>query len=618
MCGFTGFVDLNNKNYLNYNSILTECSNDISFRGPDESKNLLIYEKGIYLSFQRLSFQDLTKNGSQPMLSESNKYLLLFNGEIYNFRNLQRKLKNQNYNSDSRILLEYIELYGISNFIENVDGMFSIVLIDLNSRKIFFISDLFGQKPLYYSINDKLLYFSSDLRTSKNHPNLVRDIDKKSIGLYFKKNFIPAPFTIYKNFNKIMSNELIEISFDKKIELTKKYNYSYFSEDKNNNNFNKKNFQNILNNSIEEHLNSDVEIGTFLSSGIDSSLITSIASKKNSKIKSFTMGFKENKFDESSAALDIANHLKIKNVKIIFDDNNLDEMIFNTSHTFSEPFSDSSQLPYKALCKESSNHVKGVLSGDGGDELFGGYNRHIWAPWFFKYSKFNFLFKSLKIFKDLNFFNLIDKFGYIYAAEKINRLIEALMKREKYEDFYDDLTSHHEFKYILDNIENHKTDLSKYQNVKDLRSRTMLLDLFYYLPNDLMVKSDRSSMIHGLEVRSPLLSKNIYNYVDNINPKFHFNSGNKKLILKNLLSDFLPQNLINNSKRGFVAPVNIWLKNNLKNILNKYLTKEKLSHGLFNEKLIIKNYNDFLNGKNNYYAIWDLLIFQIWFDKYHN
>ena len=619
MCGFTGFLDVSKKNFIDYQSILNQSSKDIFHRGPDESKNLVLNENGIYLNFQRLSFLDLSENGSQPMFSKSKRYILLFNGEIYNYLELKNKIPISD-NSDSRILLEYIEFFGISNFLQNVDGMFSIVLIDLNLKKVFFISDFFGQKPLYYFLNEDLLYFSSDLRTSKNHPNLSQDIDNESINLFFRKNYIPAPYTIYKNFKKITPNQIIEISFNNKIKLLNKNNYFHLSKNRNKP-FIKNDLKKLLNESVYEHLNSDVEIGTFLSSGVDSSLITSIASKKNHKIKSFTLSFKENKFDESVTASKIAQSLKIENIKVNFDDNNLEEKVFETANIFSEPFSDSSQIPYHELCRYSSNYVKGVLSGDGGDELFGGYDRHIYAPLFFEYSNYKLILIFLKIIKKYNLDNIFSYFGYIYPGEKINRLINALIKKDKFSNFYNDITSHHEFHNIQDkfNISFNNNFISdEFDSVKELRLRTMLYDLFYYLPNDLMVKSDRSSMYNGLEVRSPLLSKKIYNYVDKIDPNYHFKFLKKKVMLKSVLSDYLPAKFINNNKKGFVAPINKWLRENLNYFLEKYTSKQKLSHGLFNEKLITENISDFKKGKNNHYAIWDLLIFQIWFDRYHN
>ena len=620
MCGFVGFID-NSVTHFDYEKIISKCGQDISFRGPDESKNYIDFPNKIFLSFQRLSFRDLSTNGSQPMLSYNNRYLVLFNGEVYNFQFLLSELDifSDEIKSDTRLLTEYISQYGIYNLLDKLDGMFAITVIDLQKKKVFFISDQFCQKPLYFSIQNNILFFSSDIRTINNHQNFKTIISKKSLSIFLKKNFIPSPLSIYENVNKLEAGTLIEINYKNNLTIDKVIKYKKsFDNNLEVSKFNIETLDQKLNQSVLEHLDSDVEIGSFLSSGIDSSLITAIASKHNKKIKSFSLGFVQDQFDESKDASDIADFLKIKNHRIEFNENKLEQLLFTVSDIYSEPFSDSSQVPYIALCQKTSSYVKGVLSGDGGDELFGGYIRHQLSDTLFS-QRNNFIFKLFFLLINNKLSSkILNLFGVIYPLEKLNRLDKAL-KSQNIVDFYDNLTSHHEFTNLVKNFKENiyldefiKEDLNSSKNI-------MIFDQNFYLPNDLMVKSDRASMYYGLEVRSPLLSKQIYDYSNSLSKVELLTKKNiQKYCLKSVIEKYLPKNFISKRKKGFVAPIDYWMKNNLKNLLSHYLSDKMLSHDLFESKLIKQNLNDFKSGKNNHYALWDIFIFQLWFHRYHS
>lgn len=628
MCGFTGFIDYSGFSNSNYEEILENCHKDLFFRGPDQNNKYIDYQNNIYINFDRLSFFDLSSEGIQPMKSLDRRYLIIMNGEIYNFSNLRNTLQKYNYkanyNSDTSVSLEYISRFGLELFLKNSLGMYSIVLIDFYENKIHFISDEFSQKPLYYSLQNNILYFSSDIRTINSNSKFKLEINKRSIKEYFLKSYISSPNTIYNNVYKLepSSNIIFSLS-NKNIDLYKKKKYNKFNLPLNKNINSKPNIKKIkkiIEKSTLLHLESDVPIGTFLSSGIDSSLITSIASQHKKKINAFSLGFKNNTaFDESSHAEKISNHLGISHHIHYFDKKTLEEKVLNSSEVYSEPFADSSQILYNDLCEFSSVYVKGILSGDGADELFGGYHRHLTGSRIYKVTR-NILIQKLFVFlinisENKIFKNIIDYLGYTYSHEKILRLRNAILAKDL-NHFYDLITSHISFIHIVNDINDLDCNQDMFSDV-DYSKYLMWKDLNFYLPNDLLVKSDRASMYHSLEVRSPFLNLELINEIKNIKSQYMFQDFKTKAILKNILKDYLPSNLISNQKKGFNSPINSWLKKELQKLIDHYTSSKMLSHDILNKKIIEKNMNDFKNGKNNYFEIWNLLIFQIWHNKYH-
>jgi asparagine synthase (glutamine-hydrolysing) len=630
MCGFTGFIDFNN-HHMNYESILDKCATDIHFRGPDDNQKYIDHKEGIFLSFRRLSFMDLSMNSSQPLISQSNNSLILFNGEIYNYQFLLdnikdiTQLKPEDLISDTQVILEYISLKGINSFLDNYSGMMSLVYFDLLNKKIYLCSDHFGQKPLYYSFQNNSLYFSSDIRTIRNNPKFKRIISAGSVDNYLFKNQIEIPSSIYKNVFKISPSSLISLDYCNN-QINNLNESKYYDQT----NFNNPNISNLslhetIIASVDECLNSDVSIGAFLSSGIDSSLITSIANKAlDYKIDTFSLGFNETGFDESQDALKISKHLNIKNEIFKFTDNEIIDNVDILADAFSEPFADSSQLPYIFLCSKTSKFVKGVLTGDGGDELFGGYNRHFTGVRYFRLvKKYPFLRQILnsKYFKILfqsnnSLLNTLLKIilKIQYPGDKIFRMINALNQNNIY-DFYQTLTSHNEYKNY--NTNNNITN-SLNKDEKNLERKMMSFDLNYFLPNDLMVKSDRASMFNSLEARSPFLNKNIYEKSISIPNKDLFKNGIKKNPLKEILSIYVPDKLISKHKKGFIVPIDKWLRSILKDQVKYYLSDIKIKNSPINNNYIRYILDSFYKkNKGVQYELWDILMFQMWYEKYH-
>lgn len=626
MCGFSGFIDFSSKN-LDYSIILDKCNEMISFRGPDQRKKYLDHNNKIFINFNRLSFLDLSDAGNQPMLSKDKRFLFLMNGEIYNFSYLYKLLSNSNIlannKSDTSVSLEFISKFGLDFFLKNAIGMFAIVLIDLFDKTITFLSDPFSQKPLYYSIQNNSLFFSSDLRSIRSNSNFNLEIDKKALSEYFRKSFISAPLSIYKNIFKLEQGSKIDISFKNNqlnyLNISKKNNFILPKEHKDNVKINFNEIQSTIEKSVLLHLEADVPIGTFLSSGLDSSLITAIASKHYKNLKAFSLGFRNKYFDEANDAKLIADHLKIEHQVEYFDDSSIIDKVQNTSQIYSEPFADSSQIPYNDICKFSSKSIKGILSGDGGDEIFGGYYRHLNGALIYKNTRnkfYKFIFNYLIKISNNKMFEIFLKYlGYSYPLEKINRLKKAIFAKN-IDEFYYLLTSHLNFEDIVKNLSIRDEFINNDNNL-NLSKYLMFKDLTYYLPNDLLVKSDRASMYNSLEVRSPFLNKDLVEKIYSFDSDVIFKGNKNKSILRTILKEYIPDKLISKKKRGFVAPINEWLKNELKELCEYHFSSKMLPTDLLNESIINENINDFYKGKNNHVEIWNLLIFQIWFHKYH-
>ena len=367
MCGFLGFVNFKG---INKNKLI-ELSHHLHHRGPDSESYFIDEKKQIYLCHKRLSIIDVSLNASQPMYSESKRYIIMFNGEIYNFRNLKNKyLTNYKFQStsDTEVILGLVELFGFNDTISKLEGMFSIAIFDNKENKFLFARDRFGEKPLYYSFNDysKNFFFTSDLIFLKKSDLFKNQINQKALGLYFQYNYIPSPYSIYENIYKLKPGEIIEYSLSNhKIKKSIYFDSrKLFNNDKINLSFKESSqkLDNLLTDKINDQMTSDVPIGTFLSGGIDSTLITTIISKKFvKKIDTFTIGFKNDDFNETEKAAKIAKYLGVNHHIEYLKNNNIIDIIEKLPHFFSEPFADSSQIPTFFLSQITRKNVKVAL-----------------------------------------------------------------------------------------------------------------------------------------------------------------------------------------------------------------------------------------------------------------
>ncbi len=632
MCGISGIIETNKVVQIDKKYSIEQVNKTLHHRGPDSNGCWVDKSNRVGFGHCRLSIIDLSDSAHQPMISENKRYVMTFNGEIYNFKKLKYDLAEysdvKDINSDTKILLEYISVFGINKTLQKIEGMYAIGLWDKADKNLFLINDRAGIKPIYWCYLENIFFFASELSGFKKIFNNLQ-IDKDSLTNFLRHGYVPAPWTIFKNVSKLKPASLLSFSNNSQINIKQ---YWDFSKTKKQYKYSEKQIidstEDILKQAVSNCMISDVNIASFLSGGIDSSLITALMNEISpSKIKTFTIGFDDKNYDESIYSKKISQHLKTDHNEIIINSKDLLDVIPNIPQIYSEPFADSSQIPTFILSKHTSSSVKVALSGDGGDELFGGYNRYKYSVNFYKTGYRLpecikvFLKNILRYIVSKNFSILQNKdftFGIPELnnkMEKISNLFDAKSKSE----IYRILTSYSTTPHIYVNEGNEKETLfnsSEFLLEKNSFQRYMqILDFKTYLPDDILTKVDRASMNVSLETRVPFLEKIVLEHVQKINQKYTVNNSNQKFILKKILKKYLPEKFFLRPKKGFSIPLYEWLNNDLKD-----LVKSTLDQGKIKKQGILNHINicNLISGKKikNYYLVWNLIIFQIWYDDF--
>lgn len=566
MCGISGIINTDHDKSISKK--LDVLYLGIERRGPD-SKNKITIDKYCRLAHSRLAIIDLSDAGSQPMTSNSGRYHIVFNGEIYNHKEIKKKyLKNLSFrgSSDTEILLNLIELIGLKKTLPLLNGVYAFFIFDEKEKEFFLCRDKLGEKPVCYYYDDNNFYFCSEVTLlSKILPKHKQDLDDSSIDYFLRYGNIPAPKSIFKNIKKVLPAEIISGKIIKNRILIKKSKFWSVSEDYLNTlkepHLTSADLENTLFEVVNDHLISDRAIGVFLSGGIDSSLVSCIATKIKPSINSFSIGFDNQSYNESDKAKKIASFIGTNHTEIIFNKNDILNIVPNISQAYDEPFADQSLLPTMLLCglSKKSNSIV-CLSGDGGDELFGGYNRHKYFHLIQKYEK---LFKILDVFKiknlNINFKNrkLSDYLRWLRIC------ISASSKREL-SSIYFELLNKTEFNSLENEFGQDKLEIIEKSKISSAE-KIMMFDMYNYLSNDVLVKTDRASMFYGIEIRAPLLDPRIIDFSSRLEFNKKIQKGNTKKILKDVLANHLPHGMIDKKKYGFDIPISYWLKKDLKN-----------------------------------------------------
>ena len=629
MCGIVGFLRINNFKFnFDPEKTIKDMVQEVKTRGPDFQDYWSDFKNQIYLGHSRLAIIDLNNRSNQPIQSSDKRWMIVYNGEIYNYRELKRLLpNNRDFTGDTSVLVSLIEKYGFYKSIKMIEGMFSIAAWDMKQEKLYLVRDRLGEKPLYYSKTDKYFIFGSNINSIVKVPNNKLTISQRSINSYLKLNYIPTPYSIYENVKKLTPGHFLEYDLKQKNLNIQKYWTLNQKSEKVSNNAIISSTEKLLISTIEKQMVSDVDIGTFLSGGVDSSIITALAGKlKIKNLKTFTLGSDNYNFDESIKAKKISEHLGFQNLSYTPSKPDILDTILKLPEIYGEPFGDSSQIPTILLSKFTKNYVKVILSGDGGDETFGGYNRYKfffnihpklkYVPDFF-IKKIGFILKNVNptkidiLFKNLNIIipNKNKKYNFGYFVNKLGRLLEI----DNYQEiFYSMITNDIDLKKILINKESYELDKNfKIKKIEDV----VLHDLQNYLPDDILCKVDRASMAFGLEVRAPFIDKNLVEFSQKIPFEFKIRNGDTKFILKSILQKYLPKNLYEGQKRGFSVPIASWIRSELKEMIMD-LSSETIikNQNIFDFKFLHKTINDHMSQKkNNEKFLWSYLVFQNWY-----
>ncbi len=608
MCGIAGIFNPNGVSKEN----LKLMSDAISHRGPDAEG--FFTDENFGLAHRRLSIIDLSTAANQPMQSHNGRYWMAFNGEVYNYKEVAKELGEKlNTTGDSEVILEAFAKWG-PEMVNRLNGMFVIVIFDTLERKFYFFRDRMGIKPLYVYRKNGLLAFASEMKAIvalKDEVNL--SVNRGAIPYFLHLGYIPQPLTIYNEIEKFPSGSWA-VSDGKSFEINSfwKASEQLTSNVLSDETQAKSQLKSLLQSSVERRLMSDVPYGTFLSGGIDSSLVTALAQSVSAdKLKTFSIGFDDAKHDESNFARQVSNHLGTEHYEYRITEKDALELIPSIIPQYDEPYSDSSAIPTMLVSKMARQEVTMTLSGDGGDELFHGYGMYNWAE---RLANPAIQALSWPISKALSLGD--DRYKRIakvfdYPGE--NQMHSHIFSQEQYmfstSEISKLLVGTNEMNYSLLDLDlNSKRILTPTEN-------QALFDIEHYLKDDLLTKVDVASMKYSLEARVPILDHTVVEFALNLDPKLKVKNGVQKYLLKEVLYDFVPKKIFDRPKWGFSIPLGKWLKSDLAYLIDEYLNENVVSGTGVVKWIEVKALlTKFSNGQNHLYnRIWLLILLHQWF-----
>lgn len=648
MCGLTGFWRPGGHSPEQAEATAMTMAREIFYRGPDDAGVWVDAGRGLAFAHRRLSILDLTPAGHQPMLSGSGRYVIAFNGEIYNHLELREALTGVVWrgHSDTETLLAAFERWGIETTLKKSVGMFALALWDRETHILTLARDRLGEKPLYYGWQNGVLLFGSELKALKAHPAFAGEIDRNALALFLRHNYIPAPYSIYRDIHKLLPGTYWQIGQDALAaqrtqgELKVYWSAREVAERGQQNLFGGSDaeaitaLESVLGQSVAGQMLADVPLGAFLSGGVDSSTVVALMQTRASRpVKTFTVGFHEEGYNEAEHAHAVARHLGTEHTELYIQSAEAQSVIPLLPGLYDEPFADSSQIPTYLVSRLAKNHVTVSLSGDGGDELFGGYDRYFLAKNLWR--KLGWMPQSLRAalacvlttlpparwntaFKQFDRL-LPARFRYANPGDKLHKLADILAVRSP-EEIYWGLVSHwkHPSEIVKGATEpvTVLTDSNQWANVPDLMHRMMYLDTVSYLPDDILAKVDRAAMGVSLETRVPLLDHRVLEFAWTLPLQMKIRDGQGKWLLRQVLYKHIPQAMVERPKMGFGIPLDVWLRGPLKSWAEALLHPRRLeTEGFFHSASIQRKWSEHQAGQRNWsYYLWDVLMFQAWLE----
>ncbi len=602
MCGFVGFVDKEK----NKKKIIKDMADMIKHRGPDSDGYFC--DENVALGFRRLSIIDLN-NGSQPIYNEDNTKVIVFNGEIYNYEELKTELLKCGHifktETDTEVLLHGYEEYR-EELLPKLRGMFAFVIYDTNSKELFAARDFYGIKPFYYYKNDDELLFSSEIKSFLAHPNFKKELNLEILESYLTFQYSVGEDTFFKNVYKLRPGHYLKYK-DGSLEIKKYYELKFDEDNTKTLEEWEKGIREHLDDSIKAHKISDVEVGSFLSSGVDSSLIATLSNVD----KTFTVGFENKQYSEIDYAKDLSQKINTKNINKIITKKEYFDKISDIMYYMDEPLADPSCIALYFVANIASQNVKVALSGEGADEIFGGYNiyaePYTWA-WYYKipYPIRKLIGSCASIFKHKRGINFLIRRGQKLEDRYVgnafifnNKEVKKILSYKPYKKGYQEFT-----KEYYDKVKD-KDDVTKMQYI----------DFNFWLIGDILLKADKMSMANSLEVRVPYLDRIVIDYARHIPTKYKVDKNTTKKCFRRVASEVLEDKVSSKKKLGFPVPIRNWIKED--DIYNKIKLRFLEAGEFFNTKEIVKLLDDHRNNKyDNSRKIWTIYIFLIWYDRY--
>ncbi|GAL83770.1 hypothetical protein MYP_998 [Sporocytophaga myxococcoides] len=628
MCGITGIFAYNQIGSL-YMINLVKAMNKLENRGPDWRGSYI--DDNFGLGHRRLSIIDTSRSGDQPMKDETGRFILVYNGEIFNYQELRAGLINKgvsfNSNSDTEVLLKLLIFEGPA-CLEKLIGFFSFALIDTAENSILLARDRFGIKPLYYYEDEDKFLFASELKSLLAY-NIERNVDNTAVLQYLQFGFIPAPHSIIKGVRKLEPGTYLNVKkrdlkvcryydlTEKSIPITDNYDTA------------KRKIIEMLDDSVEKRMISDVPLGAFLSGGIDSSVIVALASNYNKYLNTFSIGFKDEPFfDETKYAKLVADKFQTNHTVFTLTNEDLLEEVYNVLDYIDEPFSDSSVLPFYILSKRTSKKMKVALSGDGGDEVFGGYNKHF-ADYKIRQGGFLMnaatallpLLKQLPSSRNSPFYNKVRQAIKLAEGAKLREADRYLLwcSLNNAKTLSEIFTKNFWANADEGELEQRNKYYQRFFKGKPDINQVLLSDINFVLPNDMLFKADMMSMANSLEVRTPFLDHRLVEYVNGLPSSFKIGESMQKRILQDAFKDILPKELYRRPKQGFDVPMMKWFKFELRPLIKEQLLEDEFikEQGIFSPEYIKGIKEQLFGGKSiDQDKVWNLLVFQYWYRKY--
>ncbi len=644
MCGIAGAWDARSGDLVE--ETVHKMLSCIVHRGPDDSGVWVSRDDGVGIGQRRLAIQDLTSAGHQPMSSKSGRLVLVLNGEIYNHLELRDELEAQSGkvnwrgHSDTETLLALLEAHGTRKTLEKIVGMFAIALWDRKLRTLTLARDRVGEKPLYFGRLRNRLYFGSELKTIRAVAADALEIDRAALTLYMRHNYVPSPGSIYRDVFKLAPGTFAEFSAcDANPQVTTYWSAHEIATRGLANPFQGSDREAIeqaealIGRAVSSQLISDVPLGAFLSGGIDSSLIVALMQAHGrARAKTFTIGFSDKEFDEAQYAKKVAAHLGTDHTELYVSPEETRAVIPLLPEIYDEPFADSSQIPTYLVSKMARNRVTVSLSGDAGDELFGGYTRYLMTSRIWNYLRLvpRAVRRSIASYFAQTRAHSSAGEGdarrgltppaFARLREKTAKLAENIGARDP-TDLYYGLLSHWKdpASIVIGGTEplTHVTDRAGWLDNPVLENHMMFIDLIAYLPDDILVKVDRAAMRVALETRVPFLDHRVVEFAWTLPMQMKIRDGKGKWLLRQLLEKYVPRELFERPKTGFGIPIDYWLRGPLREWAAELLNPARLTaEGFFNAQPIGNRWAEHLSGSRNWgYYLWDVLMFQAWLEN---
>ena len=632
MCGIAGFIDFHKKSTK---SNIQSMIEPLNHRGPDGEGTSLFKSKNAIIGFghKRLSIIDLSQSGKQPMTLD--RLHITYNGEIYNYQEIKNELlelgHHFNGESDTEMILHAYKEWGVKA-VERFIGMFAIGLFDEKKHEVVFIRDRAGVKPLFYYQKNDLILFSSELKSFHEHPEFEKELDLNAVAAYMQYGNVPTPHCIFKNCGKIKPGHYLKINLENKSQQEVQYwnVYDFYNQPKLNLSFTEAKIQTkeLLKSAFNYRMVADVPVGVFLSGGYDSTTVTSlIQAESTARLKTFTIGVPDIGLNEAPYARDIAKHLGTDHTEINCTEQEAIEMIKDLPFFYDEPFADSSAIPTTLVSKAARKDVTVALSADGGDEIFGGYNRY---DYMHRYGKTlnsipkamrkilvgamgNISSEKIPVLKNkYNFHNRYEKLKTVLNDPSEKEIMLSLSQQFNDEQMKSVMTS--EFSSLPTMFQSKEM----LEDFKSPLSYMMAIDFQTYMLDDILQKVDRATMTNSLEGREPMLDHRILEFAAKLPDKYKYQNGIKKRILREITHDYIPKKLLDRPKMGFAIPIAKWLKNDLRDHVEEYLNEDRIEkQGVFNWAFIAKLKIDFYNGRKEYDSkLWYFLMFQMWYERW--